>query len=184
MIYIDTREPSQWKKRVSKLCDKKNIDYEFRTLKYGDYMSDKAIIERKDILDLYNSMISKRLTRQISGITRYAYNNRQVPYLLIHGNVSKLYSLVKKGIISDFNVDTIYGLCSSLIVRYNVNIIWLPNTTSACRSIVGILTKSDGGKVMKNDWSIEFLKARLLGVNEEEYERLIDEFGDFLVILL
>jgi Fanconi anemia group M protein len=103
-IIVDNRE-----KIVSRyLFDKAEL--EFRNLENGDYiLSDRVIIERKTAEDFENSIIDKRLFKQLKDLKKY-----ERPILIIEGdNYFRLSEKIVNGavisIMLDFNIPVVFS---------------------------------------------------------------------------
>lgn len=103
-IIVDTRE-----RHIGRyLVDKANI--EFKTLEIGDYvLSDRVAVERKIAEDFAESIIDKRLFKQLSELKKY-----EKPILIIEGNeFNRLHQNVIQGtilsIILDFGIPVLFS---------------------------------------------------------------------------
>lgn len=103
-IIVDTRE-----RHIGRyLVDKANI--EFKTLEIGDYvLSDRVAVERKTAEDFAESIIDKRLFKQLSELKKY-----EKPILIIEGNeFNRLHQNVIQGtilsIILDFGIPVLFS---------------------------------------------------------------------------
>ncbi len=103
-IVVDNRE-----KIVSRyLFDK--VELEFKNLENGDYiLSDRVIVERKTAEDFENSIIDKRLFKQLKDLKKY-----ERPILIIEGdNYYRLSEKIINGavisIMLDFNIPVIFS---------------------------------------------------------------------------
>jgi ERCC4-type nuclease len=86
MIVVDSREPAS----IVKSLKEDLPDFQFDTLVYGDYLiigeDVKYVIERKSVLDLFNSITDGRLWDQLKGIEKYQGFHK---ILLIEGNIAQ-----------------------------------------------------------------------------------------------
>lgn len=86
MIIVDSREPAS----IVKSLKADLPDFQFDTLVYGDYLligsDEKYVIERKAVLDLFNSISDGRLWDQLKGMEKYQGFHK---ILLIEGNIAQ-----------------------------------------------------------------------------------------------
>jgi Fanconi anemia group M protein len=96
---------------LAELKSNKDINLSIKSLKIGDYLIGKTIIERKTISDFTSSMINKRLIQQLSQMKKYPSK-----ILIIEGKQKNLYQLK--------NANSIRGFILSIITNYETNIIF------------------------------------------------------------
>jgi len=96
---------------LAELKSNKDINLSIKSLKIGDYLIGKTIIERKTISDFTSSMINKRLIQQLSQMKKYPSK-----ILIIEWKQKNLYQLK--------NANSIRGFILSIITNYETNIIF------------------------------------------------------------
>lgn len=133
MLVIDTRE-----KVLPELARKMGISFIEDTLPVGDInCGGGLVIERKRIHDLWSTLTTSRIDQfprlAISEDVKY-------PVLAIIGYPAQL-----EGI--NYNPEAIYGLISSLVVRYGYSILWLPNDETLLILANKISQKIEEGKL-------------------------------------
>ncbi len=82
---------------ISELHSNKQINLEIKSLKIGDYLIGKTIIERKTTNDFVSSMINKRLIQQLKQMQKY-----KSQLLIIEGDFESLYRLKNSNSIRGF----------------------------------------------------------------------------------
>jgi ERCC4-type nuclease len=91
-----------------------NIQTIFKSLKIGDYIINKIIIERKTFSDLISSMLNKRLLEQLHQLKQT--QNTHTPILLIEGE----HNLPPN---SNIHPNSYKGLILSILTQYQIPII-------------------------------------------------------------
>lgn len=112
-ILIDHRERNI---EIIKEFEKDKIPFEITSLYNADFVISNIGIERKTKYDFLTSIIDKRLILQLKGLKEYF--DRQ---LLILEGQENIYS------IRDFHPNSIRGMISSIIMDYQIPIIYTEN---------------------------------------------------------
>ena len=111
------------------------FDVEVRELKVADFLVKEVAIERKTVSDFISSMINKRLTKQLEELQQY-----QKRILIIEGlEEQELYTeefSEKKGV----HPNAIRGFLLSIILKYNVPIIFTKNSQDTAK-FISVLSK-------------------------------------------
>jgi len=103
---------------IAELHENPNIKLEIKSLKIGDYLIGKTIIERKTVNDFISSMINKRLIQQLKQMKKYKQQ-----LLIIEGiDEQELYKEDTK-----LNPNAIRGFILSIIRNYQTPIIFTQN---------------------------------------------------------
>lgn len=103
---------------ISELKSSNQIRLEIKSLKIGDYLIGKTIIERKTVQDFISSMINKRLIQQLRQMKKY---KQQI--LIIEGiDEQELYREDTK-----LNPNAIRGFILSIIINHQIPIIFTQN---------------------------------------------------------
>ena len=104
------------------LHSERSVSLIIKPLKIGDFIISDFVIERKTVPDLYSSLISKRLQRQLKNLLTLPS-----PIILIEGENS--------GIIED----NIYkGLVLSMITRHKIPIIFAKDSADSARYLIAL----------------------------------------------
>lgn len=116
---------------LSELHENKNIKLELKSLKIGDYLIGKTIIERKTVNDFISSMLNKRLIQQLKQMKKYKQQ-----LLIIEGiDEQKLYREDTK-----LNPNAIRGFILSIITNYQIPIIFTQDYKDTVKYLI-ILAK-------------------------------------------
>jgi len=154
-IIVDYREKNSLV--ISSLI-RLGIEIEFRQLKVADYIVKDVAIERKTINDFVSSMISKRLFNQIQELQQY--KNR---LLIVEGiDEQELYSDDDSGV----NANAIRGFLLSILLKYNIPIIFTKNHEDTAK-FISVLSKKQSKELA--------LKAKKRILNKKEQLQFIIE---------
>lgn len=110
---------------ISNIFSNKSINLEIKHLQVGDYIISDIIIERKTISDLYSSLISKRLHKQINDL-----KSTKTPLILIEG---KNNNIIENKIYK--------GLILSIITKHKIPIIFTENETDTADYLITLANK-------------------------------------------
>lgn len=175
-ITIDSREPQRL---ITYLKRKYKGKIEFATamLPEGDFLSDHVIVERKEIGDLYSSIMDGRLKNQCC---KMALHNK-IPVLVIHGNLSayakKMRSLRGRGrcIVNEMAV---ISAIAEAQCRYGMLVLWTENVNDCLNVMVSLIKDVEDNKyMMPATCKPEQLIARLFGITVKQYSELIKVVG-------
>lgn len=156
-IIVDYREKNSLV--ISEIL-KLGIEIDFKQLKVADYLVKNVAIERKTINDFVSSMINKRLFNQIQELQQY--KNR---LLLVEGiNEQELYSDDGIGV----NGNAIRGFLLSIILKYNIPIIFTKDYEDTAK-FISVLVKKQSGELSLN------AKKRILN-KKEQLQFIIESF--------
>lgn len=172
---IDTREHD----------DFKHHDWDFETeieqLSLGDYVINGVVIERKEIND-HVSSLEQRLWEQAYSIEEAIINDEiSAGIIIIHGTVSDL---------STHNMDPrkiegIYGSIARISVSYDVNVIWVRESSQFIKVVSKIHDKAGSEAVKRKphlskrtfrDDRVNVLYG-IYGIGNQTAQNLLDEFG-------
>src|SRR3989344_8596590 len=134
------------------------LEVEFRHLEVGDYIVKNVIIERKTISDFLSSMINKRLFEQLESI-----KNIQKKILIIEGIEEQELYYEKSGI----NENAIRGFILTILLTYNIPIIFTKNYEDSAKFIKVLAKKQENEK--------EF------GINAKRKSRDVNEQIQFII---
>ena len=122
MLLVDSREPKYFKERLS------DADWEIDTLDVGDYVINNIIIERKEVDDLYNAIISKRHFNQINKLLSVREDDPEVKIIYIIEGTNYSFSWNgKKKKYNNKKVGIIAGALSSMVTKHNITVLPSPN---------------------------------------------------------
>ena len=108
---------------ISELINNKEIKTEIKSLKIGDYLIGKTIIERKTTSDFISSMINKRLIQQLKQMQKY-----KSQLLIIEGNTEDF---------EDFKTpNAIRGFILSIITNYQIPIVFTNNSEDTANYLI------------------------------------------------
>ncbi|MFO7793559.1 MAG: DEAD/DEAH box helicase [Candidatus Nanohaloarchaea archaeon] len=169
-IIADDRE-----NRIAKEFSRKEIDVAKERLEVADFvLSEDVAVERKTSQDFVDSIVDNRLFDQLQDLN--SYNN---PIILIEGG-----NIYSKRNVSE---KAIRGALSSVILDYNIPIIWSQGVDDTVEILVQIAEKeqeenkkevavrgNSSGKTMQQ--RKEFIVAGLPGINTKIARRLLREF--------
>ncbi len=148
---------------------------EFKELKVADYIVKNIAIERKTINDFINSMINKRLLRQIQELQQY--KNR---LLIVEGNgEQELYNDEELGI----NGNAIRGFLLSILLKYNIPIIFTKNYEDSAK-FISILSKKQTKeialkakkRILNKKEQLQFILEGFPGIGPKTAQKLLNKF--------
>lgn len=122
--------------------------FEVKALPEGDYSTEKVIVERKTMSDLYGSIVGSkskpgRLTSQISRLSCHD----KVVLVLVVGNVPTFIDDMKRlGIKVDINI--VYGALASIACRERIHVMWMEKEWDALISMIRFMQKVENGEYM------------------------------------
>mgnify|MGYP000850620189 FL=1 len=152
----------------------------------GDYESDRVIVERKTIDDLYGSIIGSkdkkgRLPSQLSRLT--THQSDKVVIILITGNIDDFVKRMRK-IKIKVNRDIIDGMIASIIVRDNIRVLFNEDEKSGLIQMVKIMKKIDEEELdIPKLRNMDALAARLLNISKNQFLAIKDKYGSSLTYI-
>ena len=169
-IIADDRE-----NRIAKEFSRKDIDVAKKRLEVADFvLSEDVAVERKTSQDFVDSIVDNRLFDQLQDLNSY-----EDPVILIEGG-----NIYSKRNVSE---KAIRGALSSVILDYNIPIIWSQGVDDTVELLIQMAEKeqddsekevavrgNSSGKTMKQ--RKEFIVAGLPGINTKIARRLLREF--------
>jgi len=172
-IVIDSRESKDIKNYLTRY-QSKNYNFTTAQLKEGDFISERVIIERKTIKDLYASMNDGRLTSQLNRMSTY---NEKVRVILVIGDLAKSCKEMKYYKLN-VNELTLINAMASAGYRYNFQIIWAYDMKSGMRLMLSYIRGIHDGKYNQPLGAFPLvLMAQYLGVSKASMEILIEKYG-------
>ncbi len=181
-IIIDYREKNSL---VPSQLQKLDFDIEFRELKVADYIIKETTIERKTISDFISSMINKRLLKQLEELQQYKKR-----LLIIEGfEEQELYEM--KEDIQGLNPNAIRGFILSILLKYNVPIIYTKNPEDTAK-FISVLSKKQNKEIsyqakkrnLNKKEQLQFIIESFPGVGPKTAKKLLEKFGSIKNIIL
>jgi len=173
-ITIDSREPQAV---ISYLKRKYKGKINFNTvlLNEGDFLSDHAIVERKEIGDLYSSILDGRLKNQCCKMALHD----KVPVLVIHGNLTEYAKMIryKKKII--VNEQMVISIIAECMCQYHMLVIWTEDIHNCLSLMVSLIVDIEEEKYMQpGTCKPEQLFARAFKINVKQFQELTKIVGN------
>jgi len=163
-------------------------------LNVGDLQTTKTVFERKTISDLIQSIHGQKVQQgyrkqrffdQMHAMKTYCEATGRVGFLLISGSLKEKLKWFKERKIR-LNTEAIYGAIASTVVRYGINVIWVPTDEELVKVAWKIAQKVEEGK-----WGVPrrqqlrdvhpdkrvALIANVLRVSPKIADRLFKQFG-------
>lgn len=145
----------------SELHSNNQITTEIKSLKIGDYLIGKTIIERKTVQDFISSMLNKRLIQQLKQMQKY---KQQI--LMIEGiDEQELYRKDTK-----LNPNAIRGFIISILTNYQIPIIFTQNYEDTAQYLI-TLAKQQLKKPIKSS-----LHQRIPKSIKEQKQYILESF--------
>jgi len=169
-IIVDNREDKKYLMLLKQLFPQHIFEY--KKIEEGDYVSEKCMVERKTIGDLYSCIKNGRLRNQLSrGLT---HNKKYI--LFVTGDINK-YAAKMRGLKIDFSEKVIYTSIASAMVKYNVTVIWTANEMDGFKILIPMMEKIDKGQaITPTKLNHVVLVAKLFGVSKAISIDLIKKF--------
>lgn len=145
-VIIDTREPKHFPKFLKDAFP--DVTFELKALPEGDYATDKVVVERKTVADLYGSIVGTRrkpgrLTNQVTRLSCH----EQVVLIMVVGSIHKFLDDMKRiGVSVDPNV--LYGALASISCRERIHILWIEQEWDALITMIKFMQAVEDGKHM------------------------------------
>ena len=171
-IYVDDRE----RKTIKKL-EERDIKVKKERLQVADFLvSDRCAVEKKTSSDFVTSIIDNRLFDQLRSLR----DQFEKPVLLVEGN--NLFDH------RDIHPNAIRGALSSIILDYDVPILWTSNLDETAEILVSLAKREQedndrqstirGEKAPKDEKGLQkYLICGLPSVSEKLADRLLEKFG-------
>ncbi|HKL24575.1 MAG TPA: ERCC4 domain-containing protein [Candidatus Nanoarchaeia archaeon] len=189
-IIIDHREKASL---VPSYLRRQDFEIEFKQLNVADYLLRGIAIERKTIQDFINSMLNKRLSKQIKDLQQYKKR-----LLIIEGiEEEELYYENEKEVDSKnnngLNPNSIRGFLLSITLKYNIPIIYTKNEEDTAKYLEVLNKKSFASK--DKSWQaqkinldkyeqLQFVIESFPGIGPKTSRKLLERFGTIQNIIL
>ena len=154
-IIVDVHEKNSL---VPSYLAEKGTELDFKSLKIGDYLINKIVIERKTFSDLIGSMISKRLIQQLKNL-----NQTKSPLLIIEGK----HKLPEH---SSVNPNSYRGLIISVLTQYQIPIIYTKDERETATYLI-LLAKQQLKPIQEIS-----LHSRIPKTKKEQQKYLLESF--------
>ena len=174
-IIIDIREKNSL---VASEIVKLGFEIEFQTLKVGDYIANDVVIERKTVSDFLGSMINRRLLRQLEELQQYKKR-----ILVIEGIYEKEIYPDNENNLNGIHPNAIRGFLISIILKYNVPIIYTknPEDTAKFISVLAKRTEKEASlnvskKNLTKSERMQFILEGFPGIGPKTARKLLEKF--------
>lgn len=176
-ITIDSREPQRLISYLKRKY-KGKINFTTSLLLEGDFLTTHAIVERKEIGDLYTSIMDGRLKNQCC---KMAMHGDKVPVLVIHGNLreyARKMRMLKGKSRRIVNEAAVISAIAEAQCRYGMLVLWTENVNDCLSAMVSLVKDIEDNKYMvPSTCKPEQLIARLFNINIKQYNELIKIVG-------
>ena len=177
-IEIDYREKNSL---VPANLEKLGFGLNFKELKVADYIVKGVAIERKTVNDFISSMISRRLITQLEQMQQY-----ERKLLIVEGiNEQELYHENSK-----VNENAIRGMLLSILLKYNIPIIFTKNSEDSAKFMKVLANKKESEtplnprrKSLNKKEQMQFIIESFPGVGPKTAKKLLQEFGSIKKII-
>ncbi|MFH1308153.1 MAG: ERCC4 domain-containing protein [archaeon] len=148
---------------------------EFTNLLVADFIIKNTAIERKTVNDFVNSMINKRLIRQLEEIKQYPH------YLLVIEGLDhqELYDDSSKGV----HANAIRGFLLSILLEYQVPIIFTKDYRDTAKFLYILAKKQESElgirakkRVMSQKEQLQFILEGFPGIGPKTAKKLLSKF--------
>ena len=192
IITLDTREPADLRKWIIQKFPK--IKFEEHALKEGDILiscenekNTRVIIERKDIGDLYGSVMgskgkSPRFPSQCVRLTTHQTDS--VVVLLITGSANDFIMKMKKskGIVIDPSIFD--SIIASVMTRYNIRVLVNPDKYKGIEQAIKVGIKvCEGNLDLVAHRNCDALIARFLNITMTQWRAIREVYGTDLTYI-
>jgi len=171
-ILVDYREKNSL---VASTLVELGFEVEFRELKVADYLVNNVAIERKTISDFVNSIINKRIIRQLQELQQY-----ENKLLIIEGiDEQELYSDDSEGI----NANAIRGFLLSVTIKQKIPVILTKNYEDTARYLAVLARKKEKEsslnvtkKSLNKKERLQFILESFPGIGPKTAKKLLQHF--------
>jgi len=175
-ITIDSREPPRLITYLKRKY-KGKINFTTAMLPEGDFLADHVIVERKEIGDLYSSIMDGRLKNQCCKMALHD----KIPVLVIHGNLqeyAKKMRMMKGRARCVVNELAVISAIAEAQCRYGMLVLWTENVNDCLNVMVSLIKDIEDNKyLMPGTCKPEQLISRLFSINVKQYNELLKIVG-------
>jgi len=172
---IDSREPHFFKKKLP--------DWEVRQLEVGDYIAGRFLVERKELDDLYSSIMDGRYSAQVKSMKEV---KGLQPIFIIEGTNYNFSWRNKKRVFDTNRSPAFAGVFSSLLAKHNISVVPSPNKTFTVMILKGLASKSLEtyeevvvSRVRQGSFALNVLVG-IEGVGIKKAEKLVEIMADVM----
>lgn len=173
-IIVDYREKNSL---VSSVLVNLGVEVEFKDLKVGDYIVNEVAVERKTVSDFIGSMINKRLSNQLEELQQY-----KKKLLIVEGiDEQELYSDSESRV--GMHPNAIRGFLLSILLKYNVPIIYTKNSDDTAKFLSVLAKKTDkepslnvSKKNLTRKERMQFILESFRGIGPKTAKKLLKKF--------
>lgn len=175
-IIIDYRERNSL---VASELMAMGFEIEFRELKVADYLVNNVAIERKTISDFVNSIINKRIIRQLQELQQY-----ENKLLMIEGiEEQELYSDDADSENRMIHPNAIRGFLLSVTIKHKIPIILTKNYEDTARFLAVLARKKEkesslnvNKKSLNKKERLQFILEGFPGIGPKTARKLLEKF--------
>ena len=172
-IIVDYREKNSL---VASTLVELGFEIQFQELKVADYLVNNIAIERKTVSDFINSIINKRITRQMQELQQY-----ENKLLIIEGiDEQELYSDDNTRI----NSNAIRGFLLSVILKHRIPVILTKNYEDTAKYLSVLARKKEKEsslnvtkKSLNKTERLQFILESFPGIGPKTAKKLLSHFG-------
>ena len=189
---MDTREPAELRQWIIKQFPK--LTFVEKALKEGDILIEcendkntKVIIERKQISDLYGSVMGSkgkpgRFPAQCTRLMTHETNS--VVILLVTGSVADYVAKMKKAKHIDIDPEIFDSIIASCMTRYNIRVIIDHSDYNGIKKAIKIGMKvCEGNLDLVAHRNCDALTARLLNITLVQWNAIRKQYGTDLTYI-
>lgn len=155
------------------------FEIQFRELKVADYLVNNVAIERKTVSDFVNSIINKRIIRQLEEMQQY-----EDKILLIEGiDEQELYSDDSDEETRMIHPNAIRGFLLSVIIKHKIPIILTKNYEDTARYLAVLARKKEKEsslnvtkKSLNKKERLQFILEGFPGIGPKTAKKLLEKF--------
>lgn len=153
-------------KKIISMLEKLGAEVVEQVLEIDYYIPDSSgsgvAIERKEVVDLANSIISGRLWWQLRNLCNYPADRH---YMIIEGDVWR----IKRH--SKFSLDALYLALLSIAHSWKLQLLWTPYAWMTAKILYKLAEKVQ----VKGTTAVPPLRSKPKGLEDKEYARLVLE---------
>lgn len=151
-------------------------EIEFKNLEVADFIAKNTAIERKTISDFFNSMINKRLIRQLENLQQY-----EKKLLIIEGFDEK--NLYHDNQTDGINPNAIRGFLLSIMLKHRVPIIFSKDYKDTAKFIIILAKKEENEtglrarrKVFSKKEQLQYIIEGFPGIGPKTAKKLLKKY--------
>jgi len=153
------------------------LQVELKELKVADYLVKNVAIERKTVSDFINSMVNRRLLKQLEELQQYP--NR----LLIIEGIDEQDLYVDSNETIGMHPNSVRGFLLSILLKYKVPIIFTKNSEDTAKFIYLIANKKANEhslnvskKALSPKEQVQFILEGFPGIGPKTARKLLEKF--------